>query len=105
MVSNARLDFPDPLTPVTTVSLLIGICTLMFLRLWTRAPRTLMSSSGILSRLFSMHVNKEARMRTINHSTEARDESIWDGESGSVHQDSPQRRRGRRGGAEIIVFA
>src|SRR5712692_2120534 len=46
MVSKAREDFPEPLTPVTTVMALCGISTLMFLRLWTRAPRTEMDSSG-----------------------------------------------------------
>src|ERR1700737_1921908 len=44
MVSNAREDFPEPLTPVTTVMALCGISTLMFFRLWTRAPRTRMDS-------------------------------------------------------------
>src|ERR1700674_5964343 len=50
MVSNAREDLPDPLTPVTTVMALWGISTLIFLRLWTRAPRTRMDScSGGIS--------------------------------------------------------
>src|SRR5918911_1420760 len=40
MVSNASEDFPDPLRPVTTVSELRGISTLMFFRLCWRAPRT-----------------------------------------------------------------
>src|ERR1700691_1827240 len=40
MVSNASDDFPDPLSPVTTVRVLRGISTLMFLRLCCRAPRT-----------------------------------------------------------------
>src|SRR5262245_26708696 len=38
MVSNARLDFPDPERPVTTTSASRGISSEMFLRLWTRAP-------------------------------------------------------------------
>src|SRR5262245_38444133 len=38
MVSNARLDFPDPDRPVTTVSRSRGISSEMFRRLWTRAP-------------------------------------------------------------------
>src|SRR5690349_24298141 len=38
MVSNARDDFPDPLTPVTTVSAARGNATSMFLRLFWRAP-------------------------------------------------------------------
>src|SRR5215468_9437566 len=40
MVSNARLDLPDPDSPVTTTSRSRGISTEMFLRLWTRAPCT-----------------------------------------------------------------
>src|SRR5262245_21082545 len=40
MVSNARLDLPDPERPVTTTSLSRGISTEMFFRLWTRAPWT-----------------------------------------------------------------
>src|SRR5579864_5777958 len=40
MVSKASEDFPDPETPVTTVMALCGISKSMFLRLWTRAPRT-----------------------------------------------------------------
>src|SRR6266852_4041394 len=44
MVSNASEDFPDPDTPVTTVSALCRISKSMFLRLWTRAPRTRMLS-------------------------------------------------------------
>ena len=39
MVSNASDDFPDPETPVITVSWLWGIESEMFFRLWTRAPR------------------------------------------------------------------
>src|SRR5258708_2449831 len=31
-------DFPDPETPVTTISLLRGISTVIFFRLWTLAP-------------------------------------------------------------------
>src|SRR5215510_9787983 len=40
MVSNARLDLPEPDNPVTTVRLSRGISTEMFLRLCTRAPCT-----------------------------------------------------------------
>src|SRR6516162_3121304 len=42
MVSNARLDLPEPDRPVITMSLSRGISTEMFLRLWTRAPCTAM---------------------------------------------------------------
>src|SRR5581483_274214 len=51
MVSKARLDLPDPETPVTTVSRLCGISKSMFLRLWTRAPRTTMDSVDIWKRV------------------------------------------------------
>src|ERR1022692_4406944 len=47
MVSKASEDFPDPDTPVTTVRELWGISKSMFLRLWTRAPRTTMLSVDI----------------------------------------------------------
>ena len=40
MVSKASEDFPDPLTPVTMISLPTGSVTSMFLRLCVRAPRT-----------------------------------------------------------------
>src|SRR6476620_3478887 len=42
MVSKARLDFPEPESPVTTTSLSRGISTEMFFRLWTRTPWTAM---------------------------------------------------------------
>src|SRR6185295_11413689 len=42
MVSNARLDLPEPESPVTTISLSRGISSEMFFRLWTRAPCTAM---------------------------------------------------------------
>ena len=44
MVSKASEDLPEPETPVTTVRVLWGISKSMFLRLWTRAPRTVMLS-------------------------------------------------------------
>lgn len=47
MVSNASEDFPEPETPVTTVMVLCGISKSIFLRLWTRAPRTMMLSVDI----------------------------------------------------------
>src|SRR5712691_9725594 len=40
IVSNARDDLPEPLRPVTTVRVLRGISTSIFLRLCWRAPRT-----------------------------------------------------------------
>jgi hypothetical protein len=45
MVSKARLDFPEPERPVTTVSLWRGISSSMSFRLCWRAPRTTMFSS------------------------------------------------------------
>src|SRR2546427_1804906 len=42
MVSNARLDFPEPERPVTTISRSRGISSEMFFRLCTRAPFTAM---------------------------------------------------------------
>src|SRR5262245_11245201 len=42
MVSNARLDLPEPERPVTTTSRSRGISSEMFFRLWTRAPWTAM---------------------------------------------------------------
>ncbi len=36
-------DFPEPETPVTIVNCLSGISTLMFFKLLSRAPRTLMN--------------------------------------------------------------
>src|SRR5262249_40856863 len=51
IVSKARLDLPEPLTPVTTVNWLRGISAFMFLRLWTRAPRIEITSFDILTLL------------------------------------------------------
>jgi hypothetical protein len=41
IVSNARDDLPDPERPVKTTSESRGMSRSTFLRLWTRAPRTL----------------------------------------------------------------
>src|SRR5690242_21649101 len=38
-MSKASVDFPEPLTPVTTVSAFSGTLTSIFLRLFCRAPR------------------------------------------------------------------
>src|SRR5579862_278242 len=43
-MSNARLDLPEPLSPVTTLKVWRGISTLMFFRLCWRAPRTVIRS-------------------------------------------------------------
>src|SRR6266550_457253 len=47
MVSKARLDFPEPDSPVITISRSRGMSTLMFFRLCSRAPRTVILSEGI----------------------------------------------------------
>src|SRR5215472_1959958 len=47
MVSKAREDLPEPETPVTTVRELCGTSKSMFLRLCTRAPRTMMLSLSV----------------------------------------------------------
>src|SRR5438128_12384674 len=49
MVSKASEDFPEPLTPVTTVIWFMGIENEMFLRLLTRAPRTSMAFSVMVN--------------------------------------------------------
>src|ERR1700730_6275718 len=54
MVSKAKEDLPEPLTPVTTVMALWGISTLTFLRLWTRAPRIEMESWLVLTGMSSL---------------------------------------------------
>ena len=38
MVSNARLDFPEPDSPVITTNLLRGMVSEIFFRLCSRAP-------------------------------------------------------------------
>src|SRR5437016_12087155 len=54
MVSNARLDLPLPLGPVTTVSLPSGRSTSIPLRLFWRAPRisTQLPAAGAVTRSF-----------------------------------------------------
>src|SRR5512147_1539851 len=42
-MSNPRVDFPEPDTPVNTTNLSLGIVRLIFLRLCSRAPRTVIS--------------------------------------------------------------
>ena len=44
MVPNTSDDLPEPLTPVKTVSRRLGISTDTFLRLFSRAPTTRMTS-------------------------------------------------------------
>src|SRR5690554_7823424 len=45
-VSNAREDLPEPESPVTTTSLFLGMATLRFLRLLTRAFLIIMNCLG-----------------------------------------------------------
>ena len=49
MVSKASDDFPEPESPVITTSFSRGMEMSMFLRLWTRAPKTsiVLSDSSI----------------------------------------------------------
>src|SRR5581483_1253840 len=50
MVSNARDDFPEPERPVKTTILFRGISTVIFFRLWVRAPLTTsLSAPGLKS--------------------------------------------------------
>src|SRR5262245_58844159 len=46
MVSKARLDLPEPESPVTTIRRPRGNSRQTFLRLWTRAPWTAMVVRG-----------------------------------------------------------
>ena len=46
-VPNTSDDFPDPETPVKTTSWRFGMSTEMSLRLFSRAPRTAMTSCGL----------------------------------------------------------
>lgn len=47
MVSKASEDFPEPETPLTTVSLPCGISQEMFFKLWVRAPRMTIESFAL----------------------------------------------------------
>src|SRR3954454_3159417 len=60
MVSKARLDFPEPESPVTTMSLSRGISTEMFFRLCTRAPCTAMVVRAEARDGFRLAVDLEA---------------------------------------------
>src|SRR4051812_6875998 len=62
-MSNASVDFPEPLTPVTTVSWCSGMRTSTFLRLCWRAPRISMASpaDGVAADGFGTSGSKETR--------------------------------------------
>src|SRR5215216_341596 len=55
MVSKASEDLPEPETPVTTVSRPTGMEKEIFLRLLTRAPRTSMASSIMVTKRLPRH--------------------------------------------------
>src|SRR5207302_1918201 len=53
MVSNASEDFPDPEIPVSTARRSRGISTVMFWRLCSRAPRTMIRSRGMTASYYT----------------------------------------------------
>src|SRR5262245_16524948 len=59
MVPKTREDFPDPETPVKTVSRRLGMSSEMSARLFSRAPRTSMTS-------WLSAANSMASMVTLN---------------------------------------
>src|SRR6266849_8375257 len=61
MVSKASEDLPEPLTPVTTVMALCGTSTLIFFRLWTRAPRMEIVSWLVLTGMSLLVATGEAQ--------------------------------------------
>src|SRR5437660_180624 len=63
MVSNAKDDFPDPLSPVITVSVFRGISTLMFFRLCWRAPRTVMFLMAMFGSMLQFRGRTYRRVR------------------------------------------
>src|SRR5260370_3526568 len=71
MVSNASEDFPEPLTPVTTVMALCGISTLIFFRLWTRAPRTRMDSCSVRTSVVAWVISLVAKGKPRQHVSRA----------------------------------
>src|SRR3954464_14915151 len=58
MVSKASEDWPEPDSPVRTMSWLRGRSTSTFLRLWTRAPRTVIQSCDMSNSQESRRVPK-----------------------------------------------
>src|SRR5262249_7570016 len=95
MVSNARLDLPDPESPVTTTRLSRGISTEMFLRLWTRAPCPAMvvgtAGRRFWSRLVMCGIDDSARSRAARP-IEVEERQFLDLERALLRQ--PDRRRG-----------
>src|SRR5258708_27318865 len=58
MVSKARLDLPDPDSPVITIMRSRGSSTETFLRLWTRAPCAEMVVLGALRSVALPAINR-----------------------------------------------
>src|SRR5579864_2628886 len=77
MVSKASEDLPDPETPVTTVMALCGISKSMFLRLWTRAPRTTILSLEISDIRIQKRPSAEIRMPPRTEGSESPAESFY----------------------------
>src|SRR5688572_15746343 len=99
MVSNARLDLPDPDRPVTTTRLSRGTSTEMFFRLWTRAPCT-----AIVVRGSVRGFRTSARLRPSRPGDRseaiARSRSMEESELLHVHVAPLRQTRGRRGLAD-----
>src|SRR5690349_13664583 len=63
MVSKARLDLPEPESPVTTMSLSRGISREMFLRLCTRAPWiAIVVRAAVLELIMDLHEGGTANL-------------------------------------------
>ena len=66
-MSKASEDFPEPEIPVKTTNLFLGISTLMFFKLWTRAPLIEILSAILLWKAkenFITHCNKASIAKT-----------------------------------------
>jgi hypothetical protein len=60
-MSLTSVLFPEPLTPVTAVSVPSGIATSMFFRLFSRAPRMTTSPFGGRRRLDGVGIDRSPR--------------------------------------------
>src|SRR3989338_8810989 len=65
IVSKASDDFPEPESPVITVSLFRGIDTLTFLRLCMRAPFTRISSIRLITQENRLESDFDPRERSV----------------------------------------
>ena len=102
MVSNASDDFPEPLTPVTTISRPDGSVTSMFFRLCVRAPRTTSGprvAGGEEPTLLVTPARPEAR-----DSTTARAESRTSSPTHSEPRSSIPTQRAESREGRLIVF-